>query len=90
MEASMPLRGTQYPNNCGADWLGIARTLAFQVLALLALAGAFIAYLNWASDVAFDEFVGVSARPGSSLASHPPSPDPVKRAKNQVPCQPKT
>jgi hypothetical protein len=90
MEASMPLRGTPSPDNRGTDWLGIARTLALQVLALLALAGAFIVYLDWASDVAFEEFVGVSTRPAASLASHPPSADPVKRAKSQVPCEPKT
>jgi hypothetical protein len=90
MEASMPLRGTPSPDNRGTDWLGIARTLALQVLALLALAGAFIVYLDWASDVAFEEFIGVSTRPAASLASQPPSANPVKRAKSQVPCEPKT
>ena len=86
----MPLRGTQNPDNRGVDWRGIARTLALQVLALLALVGAFIVYLDWASGVAFEEFVGVSERPAASLASHPPSAAPVKPAKSEVPCGPKT
>ena len=86
----MPLRGTPNPDYRGNDWPGVARTLAVQILALLALAGAFIVYLDWASDVAFEEFVGVSTRPAASLASQPPSANPVKRVKSQVPCEPKT
>jgi hypothetical protein len=90
MEASMPLRGTQNPDNRGIDWMGIARTLAFQVVALLALAGAFIVYLDWSSDITFEEFVGISQPSSARAASRPPSPDPVKAAKGQVPCAPKT
>lgn len=85
----MPLRGTPNPDYRGTDWLGITRTLALQVLALLALAGAFIVYLDWASDVAFEEFVGVRTRPAAS-ASQPPSANPVQPAKSRVPCEPKT
>jgi hypothetical protein len=90
MEASMPLRGTPNPDNRGTDWLGIARTLALQILALLALVGVFIVYLDWTSGVAFDEFVGVGEQSAASLASRPPSANPVKPAKSQVPCGPKT
>jgi hypothetical protein len=90
MEASMPLRGTPNPDNRRIDWLRIARTLALQILTLLALAGAFIVYLDWASGVAFDEFVGVSEPPAASLAARAPAANPVKPAKSQVPCGPKT
>ncbi|GAC1624950.1 MAG: hypothetical protein NVS4B4_09080 [Bradyrhizobium sp.] len=86
----MPLRGTQNPDNRGIDWMGIARTLVLQVVALLALAGAFIVYLDWSSDVTFEEFVDISRPSSASAASRPPSADPVKAAKDQVPCGPKT
>ena len=85
----MPLRGIHNPDNRRIDWTGIARTLALQVLAMLALAGAFIVYLDWASDVAFEEFIGVRTRPAAS-APQPPSANPVQSAKSQVPCGPKT
>jgi hypothetical protein len=90
MEASMPLRGTQNPDNRGTDWKGIARTLVFQVLALLVLAGAFIVYLDWSSDITFEEFVGVSEPSTASAASHPLSAEPVGAVKSQLPCGPKT
>jgi hypothetical protein len=88
MEASMPLRGTHNPDNRRIDWRGIARTLALQVLALLALAGAFIVYLDWASDITFEEFVGISEPSAAGVASRPPSAQAGKPA--EVPCSPKT
>jgi hypothetical protein len=90
MEASMPLRGTQNPDNHGIDWLGIARTLALQVLALLALAGAFIVYLDWSSKTALEEFVGASEPSAAKPAPPPQSAASAKGVKSQVPCAPKT
>jgi hypothetical protein len=72
----MPLRGTHNPDNRRIDWMGIARTLALQVLALLALAGAFIVYLDWASDITFEEFVGISE---PSTANRHPARHPRRR-----------
>ena len=60
------------------------------VVALLALAGAFIVYLDWSSDITFEEFVGVSEPSTASAASHPLSAAPVEAVKSQLPCGPKT
>ena len=86
----MPLRGTPNPDNRGTDWMGIARTLVLQVVALLVLAGAFIVYLDWSSDITFEEFVGISEPSSASAAPRPLSANPVKPVKSQVPCEPKT
>ena len=53
------------------DWMGIARTLLMQVLVLLALAGAFIGYVNWSSEQALWEFIDASepSLPDSQRAS---------------------
>lgn len=86
----MPLRGTENPDNSRTDWLGIARTLVLQIVALLALAGAFIVYLDWSSDITFEQFVGIREPSSASAASHPRSAEPVEPAKSQLPCGPKT
>ena len=50
----MPSPGNQSRDNRGSDWLGIARTFVVEVLVLLALAGAFVGYLNWSSNKDFE------------------------------------
>jgi hypothetical protein len=56
----VPSPDHQIPDNRGIDWPAVVRILLLQVLVLLALAGAFIAYVNWSSERAFSEFVGAS------------------------------
>ena len=56
----MPSPDHHIPENRGIDWPAVVRILLLQVLVLLALAGAFIAYVNWSSERAFSEFVGAS------------------------------
>ena len=43
-----------------AFWVSIVKTLLVQVLTLIALAGAAVAYLNWSSEVAWSEFLAAS------------------------------
>ena len=50
----------QNPANRGIDRRAVVRTLLVQVLILLALAGAFIGYVNWSSERAFSEFLAAS------------------------------
>jgi len=64
----VPLRDQQNPEHRGIDWLAVARTLLFQALVLLALAGAFVGYVNWSSEQAVWEFINASEH--SVPASH--------------------
>lgn len=56
----MPSPGDQNSRNHGIDWPAVVRTLFVQVLVLLALAGAFVGYINWSSEVAWTEFIAAS------------------------------
>lgn len=59
------------------DRLEIVRILLVQVLVLLALSGAVVWYLNWSSDVAWNEFISASQPQTSGLNHHPQSKAPV-------------
>jgi hypothetical protein len=52
-------------------WPSIVRIIVLEILVLLALAVAIVAYLNWSSEAAFAEFLAASqpsaAAPSSSL-----------------------
>jgi hypothetical protein len=50
-------------------WPSIVRIAVIEVVVLLALAGVFIAYLNWSSEASFAEFLAASqaAQPAPSL-----------------------
>jgi hypothetical protein len=41
-------------------WPSIIRIVIIEVVALAALAGVFVAYLNWSSEASFAEFLAVS------------------------------
>jgi len=43
-----------------AFWLSIARILLIEILVLIALAGAVLAYLDWSSEAAWSEFLAAS------------------------------
>ena len=42
------------------SWPSIVRIAIIEVVVLVALAGAFVAYLNWSSEESFAEFLAVS------------------------------
>ncbi len=42
------------------SWPAIVRLIILEILVLLALAGAFVYYLNWSSEVAMSEFMAAS------------------------------
>jgi hypothetical protein len=50
-------------------WPSIVRIVVIEVVVLLALAGVFVAYLNWSSEASFAEFLAASeaAQPAPSL-----------------------
>ena len=50
-EATRPVRGF---------WPSIVRIAVIEIVVLLALAGLFIAYLNWSSEASFAEFLAAS------------------------------
>ncbi len=68
----------QSETNPGIDWPGILRTLAVQIIVLLALAGAVVGYLNWSSDVNVTEFMAASQSSAHGPRQRPPSITPVK------------
>lgn len=51
LEASRPVRGF---------WPSIVRIAVLEIVALLVLAGVFVAYLNWSSEASFAEFLSVT------------------------------
>ena len=61
-------------------WLAIAKIFVIEILVLIALAGAIVAYLNWSSDVAFAEFLAASKL--SAAAPH----SPLHAVKGHAPC----
>ena len=82
----MPTSDNDSPDNRGIDWMAVARTLLVQILVLIALAGAFIGYINWSSDAAFEEFVAASKPAAPDSNFNPQSATPVQAVKRQVPC----
>jgi hypothetical protein len=61
-------------------WLSIARIFVVEILILLGLSVAIVAYLNWSSEVAWAEFLAAS-----KLATPAPS-SPIQPAKGESPC----
>jgi hypothetical protein len=88
MEASMPSRDDQYPQNRSIKWLAVMRTLLFQVLVLLALAVAFAGYVEWSSEATWAEFIAAS-EPSALKSGHPPQSSPVHTVKDQSLCKQK-
>ena len=67
------------PESWRAFCISIVRIVVLEIVLLLALSGAFIAYLNWSSEVSFAEFLAASA----TAASHS-SPQPIN---GHTPCE---
>jgi hypothetical protein len=85
-EAPVPSLGDPRQANRGINWPAIARTLLVQVLVLLVLSGAFIVYVNWSSDVAWQEFIEASTPSVADPKQHPQFPTPVLKVKGQMAC----
>src|SRR3954462_964845 len=60
MEASVPLPDHRIPENGGINWPAVVRILLIQMLVLVALAGAFVTYVDWSSEQALFESIGAS------------------------------
>jgi hypothetical protein len=59
-------------------WPSIVRIIVLEIVVLLALASAFVAYLNWSSEAAFADFLAASemqAAPSSPIDDIRPSCD---------------
>ncbi len=61
-------------------WPSIVRILLVEILALLVLSGAIVAYLNWSSETAWAEFVA------ASKLSAPMPTTPVQPVKGEANC----
>jgi hypothetical protein len=59
------------PEETGIDWLAIKKIIVIQVIVLLVMSSAAIAYLNWSSSVAEAEFAGAM----KLMMAGPESPD---------------
>jgi hypothetical protein len=82
----MPSPDTQSQRNRGIDWPAIARTFLVQVLVLLALASAFVGYINWSSDTIWAEFIEASEPSAREPGSRPQSSIPVYAVKGPAKC----
>jgi hypothetical protein len=53
------------------SWPSIVRIIVLEILLLLALAGAFVYYLNWSSEAALSEFMATGNPPLQAAKDHP-------------------
>ena len=72
--------------NRSIDWFGIVRTVFVQVLVLLALAGAVVWYLNWSSDMAWQDFISANQPLLFSPSHHAQSQAPMQTVKAKAFC----
>ncbi len=68
------------------DRLGIVRILLVQVMVLLALAGAVVRWVNWSSEVAWQEFLSANRPALAGPHRQPPSQAPVQAVKAKAAC----
>ena len=80
----MPLRDNGSPR--GFDWPAIVKTLLVEITVLVALAGAFVFYVNWSSEVAFEEFMKADRSSAAEAEHRPPSSIPVQAVKSRANC----
>jgi flagellar basal body-associated protein FliL len=86
----MSSTGHQSKMNRYIDWLMIVRIMLVQVLVLVTLAGAVVWYVNWSSEVAWQEFLSANKPPVSSPNHQPQSQVPVQAVKGKTACARKT
>jgi hypothetical protein len=80
----MPLRDKRSPR--GFDWPAIVKTLLVEIAVLIALAGAFVFYVNWSSEVAFEEFMNADQSSAAEAEHRPPASIPVRAVKARGNC----
>jgi hypothetical protein len=80
----MPLRDERSPR--GFDWPAIVKTLLVEIAVLVALAGAFFGYVNWSSEVAFEEFMNADQSSAAEADRRPPSSISVRAVKGRANC----
>jgi len=80
----MPTLERQSGRGRGINWRAIVATLLVQVLVLIALSVAAAAYVNWSSEAARAEFVGV-LKPSMSDHAHRFS-SPLQPVKGRTSC----
>ena len=68
------------------DRLGIVRILLVQVMVLLALAGAAVRWVNWSSEVAWQEFLSANRPALAGASRQPPLQAPVQAVKAKAAC----
>jgi hypothetical protein len=85
----VPTPDNESSDRRGINWAAVLKTLLFQVLVLLALAGAFVGYIEWSSDAAFEEFVAASKPAVQDPKFRLQSATPVMTVKGKAPCAPK-
>ena len=80
----MPSSEGQSGQSRGINWRGIVATLLVQVIVLIALSVAAVAYVNWSSEAALAEFVG-ALKPSVSGHSRRFS-SPIQPVKGRTSC----
>ena len=76
----MPSPVNDSPARSRSFWPAIVRTLLIEILVLLALSGAIVAYLNWSSETAWAEFLAASKQ------SAPAPTTPMQTVRGQAQC----
>jgi flagellar basal body-associated protein FliL len=84
----MPLRDERSPR--GFDWPAIVKTLLVEIAVLVALAGAFVFYVNWSSEVAFEEFMDATGSSAAQAEHRPPASISVRAVKGRANCDSKS
>jgi hypothetical protein len=70
----------------GFDWPAIVKTLLVEIAVLVALAGAFVGYVNWSSEVAFEEFMDAGGSAAAEAEHRPPASISVQAVKGRANC----
>ncbi len=83
----MPLRDKQSrPSQMGFDWPAILRTLLIEIAVLVALTGAFVFYVNWSSEVAFEEFMNADQPAAAEAKQRPAASGSVQAVRDRAYC----
>ncbi len=83
----MPSHSAQSPESGGINWLAVLRTLAIQLVVLLAMSAAVVRYFEWSSDQNWAEFTTANRSSLPHAMQRPPAVTPVEAIKRKVPCQ---
>jgi hypothetical protein len=70
----------------GFDWPAIVKTFLVEIVVLVALAGAFVGYVTWSSEVAMREFMDVGESSAAEADHRPPASTSVQAAKGRANC----